>query len=239
MNNITLDTRVYPIDNPERNTLAFASVAFKVDGEDLAAIRGIRVVDSKKGAFVAMPQSQDKTGLYHDIAFPIDGELRKNLNASVLDEYERQSSLPPEHRGYQKADTETSIARQPEDVKLEVKIFPIDKPNGDTLAFASVALDDIVAIRGIRVVNSGKGNFVSLPQSQDREGKFHDIAFPIGGDLRRVLSNVVLGDYRQETAERKQGIGERLQDGAQKAAAYAASAPQRASVAKGSPGIGD
>ena len=239
MNNITLDTRVYPIDNPERKTLAFASVAFKVDGEDLAAIRGIRVVDSKKGPFVAMPQSQDKTGLYHDIAFPIDGDLRKNLNASVLDEYGQQSSLPPEHRGYQKPDAEASISRQPNDVKLDVKVFPIAKPNGDTLAFASVALDDIVAIRGIRVVSSEKGNFISLPQSQDSEGKFHDVAFPINGELRRTLSNAVLSAYRQETAERKQGIGERLQEGAQKAAAYAVSAPPRASVAKGSPGIGD
>jgi DNA-binding cell septation regulator SpoVG len=43
-----LDIRVYPLENAQGNTKSFASVAV----EDLAAIRGVRVVDSEKGLFI-------------------------------------------------------------------------------------------------------------------------------------------------------------------------------------------
>jgi stage V sporulation protein G len=87
MSNVELDVRAYPVSNEQSNTKAFASVSFKVDGADLVAIHGIRVVDGAKGLFVTMPQSKDKDGEYHDIAFPLNGDLRKELNKAVLNEY--------------------------------------------------------------------------------------------------------------------------------------------------------
>ncbi|GHV08322.1 hypothetical protein FACS1894217_10580 [Clostridia bacterium] len=93
MSNVEMDVRAYPINNEQSNTKAFASVSFKVDGEDLVAIHGIRVVDGSKGLFVTMPQSKDKDGEYHDIAFPLNGELRKELNKAVLNEYGKAVSV--------------------------------------------------------------------------------------------------------------------------------------------------
>jgi len=233
MANSTLDIRVYPIDEPKGNTLAFASIAI----DDLAAIRGVRVVKGEKGLFVSMPQSQDNTGLYHDIAFPLSGDLRKEINAAVLGEYERQASLYADQRGYEKPEA-MADGRNAEDIKLDVKVFPIAEPKSETLAFASVGFDDVAAIRGIRVVNGDKGQFVSMPQSKDKNGEFHDIAFPLSGDLRRAVSKAILAEYNQQTAERKQSIGDKLAEGAQQAAQYAANAPGRA-AAKKSPGLGD
>ena len=97
MDNIDIDVRVYPIEDPRGNTLAFASAGFSVDGEDLIAIRGIRVVDSEKGLFVAMPQSKDRDGEYHDVAFPLNGDLRKELNMAILDEYDAAVSVDRKH----------------------------------------------------------------------------------------------------------------------------------------------
>ena len=234
MTNNTLDVRVYPIDEPKGSTLAFASIA--IDG--IAAIRGIRVVDSEKGVFVSMPQSQDNTGKFHDIAFPLSGDLRKEINEAILDEFEVQANLGPEQRGYEKPEQGTTSARSAEDVNLDVKVFPLAEPKGDTLAFASVGFDDAMAIRGIRVVSSEKGQFVSMPQSKDKEGNFHDIAFPLSGDLRKAVSVAVLAEYKQQAAEKKQSIGDRLAEGAEQAAQFAASAPAK-SVAKRAPGLGD
>lgn len=235
--NENLDIRVYPIAEPKGNTLAFASIAI----DDLAAIRGVRVVDSEKGLFVTMPQSQDKTGLYHDIAFPIDGDLRKEINAAVLEEFQFQASLDPSRRGYGnlEVDPDAATVRDAADVALDVKVFPIAKPRGDTLAFASVGLDDLVAIRGIRVVSSEKGNFVVLPQSKDKNGEFHDVAFPLSGDLRKAISNAILSEYKQITAERRQGIGDKLAEGKEQAAQYAANMPERTAAAKRAPGLGE
>jgi stage V sporulation protein G len=236
MNN-NLDVRVYPIDEPKGNTLAFASVAI----DDLAAIRGIRVVNGEKGAFVTMPQSQDNTGLYHDVAFPLNGDLRKEITAAVLDEFEYRASLDPELRSYEKPERDTGNYRSAEDIKLDVSVYPIDEPKGDTLAFASVAIDDTVAIRGIRVVSGDKGRFVSMPQSQDKNGEFHDIARPLFGDLHKAVSNAVLAEYRQQESEKKLSMIGRLADGRDAAARYNSehAVQPREAAAKGSPGLGD
>lgn len=235
MSNFNLDVRVYPIDEPKGSTMAFASIAI----DDLATIRGIRVVDSEaKGLFVSMPQSQDNSGLYHDVAFPLNGDLRKEINAAVLDEFSRQANLLPGQRGYEKVETDPDAYLRAEDVNIDVKVFPIAEPKGDTLAFASVALDDTVAIRGIRVVTSDKGQFVSMPQSQDKHGEHHDIAFPLSGDVRKAISKAVLAEYKQATVERKQSLEERLANGAERAAQHVPKTPEQ-SAAKKSPGLGD
>jgi len=212
MTNNSLDVRVYPIEEPKNNTLAFASIAI----DDLTAIRGVRVIDSVKGLFVSMPQSQDTSGIYHDIAFPLNGELRKEISAAVIDEYNSQVNLEPSQRGYAETSI-TSDGKHAEDVKLEVKVFPVAESKNGTLAFASVGFDDVAAIRGIRVVNGDKGNFVAMPQSKDKNGEFHDVAFPLSGDLRKAVSNAILSEYKHQTVERKQGIDERLANGKEQA----------------------
>lgn len=231
--NTNLDIRVYPIEEPKGNTLAFASIAI----DDLAAIRGVRVVDGEKGLFVTMPQSQDNSGIYHDTAFPLNGDLRKEINAAVLDEFQYQASLEPAERGYEKRDMAESSTRQASEVSIDAKVFPVAEPKGDTLAFASVGLDDLVAIRGIRVVSGDKGNFVSLPQSKDKNGEHHDVAFPLSGDLRKAISNAVLNEYKQQIAERKQGLADRLAEGKEQAAQH--TSPERETAAKRAPGLGE
>ena len=241
MANTTLDVRVYPIDEPKGSTLAFASIAFKADGEDLAAIRGIRVVDSEKGAFVSMPQSKDKDGDFHDIAFPLSKDLRKELTAAVLSEYEEQANQEPYLRGYAKPEPAQNGGISAEDVTLDIKVFPIKEPQGSTLAFASVGFnvggEDIMAIRGIRVVDSEKGAFVSMPQSKDKDGDFHDVAFPLSGDLRKAVNKAVLAEF-DKPPEHKQSINDQLMAGKEESARQAAAAPARA-AAKKSPGLGE
>ena len=68
------------------------------------------------------------------------------------------------------------------DTNIDVRVFPIDEPLGKTKAFATVTLDDMAAICGIRVVQGDKGDFVSMPQSQDKDGNYHDVAFPVDDD---------------------------------------------------------
>ena len=82
---ITVEARAYPITEPKGNTLAFASVT--IDG--MFAVNGIRVMDSEKGRFAAMPSAKDKNGTYRDVCFPITADLRKQLNAAVLDAYDQ------------------------------------------------------------------------------------------------------------------------------------------------------
>jgi stage V sporulation protein G len=223
-----LDVRVYPINEPKGNTLAFASVGV----EDLAAIRGIRVVNGEKGLFVTMPQSKDKEDNYHDIAFPVNADLRREITKAVLAEYDRTAAIAPDQRGYETPDMSAANGKKVEDVKIDVRVYPIDEPKGNTKAFASIGIEDLVAIRGVRVVDGEKGMFVTMPQSKDKDGDYHDIAFPLNGDLRKEICKAILDEFKavEKTADRKQSLGEKLAEGAERAASYVA-AP-RAAVAK-------
>jgi stage V sporulation protein G len=229
---IKLDVRVYPIDKPKGNTLAFANVGV----EDLTAISGIRVVNSEKGLFVTMPQSKDKNGEFHDIAFPINSDLRKELNRVVLAEYDEPT------RGADGKNIGRSVAApvnmEPGD-RLSVKVYPINSPQGNTVAFANVGIENLVAISGIRVVNGEKGLFVTMPQNKDKNGEYHDVAFPINSELRKEVNKAVLGAFREFQAEKEQPIGDRLDESAKQAAKQAAEKAAQAPAAKKSPGLGE
>ncbi len=79
---VKLDVRAYPIAEPKGNVIAFASVTI----EDMFAVNNIRIVNSAKGPFVAMPQIK-ANGEYRDICFPVTAALRSQLNEAVLNAY--------------------------------------------------------------------------------------------------------------------------------------------------------
>jgi stage V sporulation protein G len=224
-----LDIRVYPIDEPQGSTKAFASVAL----DDLVAIRGVRVIEGEKGMFVSMPQSQDKkTNEYHDIAFPIDSDLRKEVNKAVKEEYKRVESLLPEQRGYEKPEAGVN-GLSAGDVKLDIQVFPIKEPQGNTKAFVNINVDDLVAIRGARIVDSENGLFVTMPQSQDKKtNEYHDIAFPINGDLRKEISRAVLEKYESGDKSKDKSLADGLRKGAEKSAGHAPASRESAAKSK-------
>jgi stage V sporulation protein G len=89
-NGIKLDVRAYPIAEPKGSVVAFASVTIN----DLFAVNNIRVVNSEKGLFVAMPQIKDAKGEYRDICFPVTAEMRKLLNDAILGAYAAEKATP-------------------------------------------------------------------------------------------------------------------------------------------------
>lgn len=56
-------------------------------------VHGVRVVESEKGLFVAMPQRKDGDR-YRDVAHPVSAEMRAMVGSAVLEEYQRMI-----HRG--------------------------------------------------------------------------------------------------------------------------------------------
>ena len=68
---------------PEGNIRAYASVNLN----DCFAIRNVKVVDSSKGLFIAMPSYKAGKGEYKDICFPVTKEFREQLNNAVIDAY--------------------------------------------------------------------------------------------------------------------------------------------------------
>ncbi len=68
--------------NREDSLKAFASITI----DDVFVVNEIRVLEGKKGLFVAMPSK--KVGeKYLDISHPITAEWRQRINSAVLSEY--------------------------------------------------------------------------------------------------------------------------------------------------------
>ena len=125
------------------------------------------------------------------------------------------------------ADTATTAA-----AKLDVRAYPIAEPKSNTVAFASVTINDMIAINGIRVVSGEKGLFAAMPQTKDSNGEYRDIAFPVTKELRQQLNKAVLDEYStQKDAPEKASVKEQIRDGAK-----AAPAAEKAKAAKNKTG---
>ena len=81
---LDVNVKITP-SNKEGNLLAFANVTLG----GCFAVTGIRVMDSEKGVFVAMPDRKNSKGEYHDVCFPTTSEMRQVLHTAVLGEYQK------------------------------------------------------------------------------------------------------------------------------------------------------
>jgi len=251
---LNIDVRAYPIENPQGNTVAFASVTFCVGDTPINAINSIRVVEGEKGAFVTMPQTTDRNGDFQDVAFPVMKGLRGNMSKAILTELDAvinagltgSTNEPHFHFGGKlPGDGEGEIS-------VEANVNPIRNPRGNTMAFGSVTfkIDDkpFSVVEGVRVVNSAEnGLFVTMPQSQDKNGEYHDIAFPVMKGLRGQVTEAVLESYdravSERSADRGNSFSDRIAAGKDKSEGYkqnAAQNPEPAkAAAKKAAGLGD
>ena len=53
-------------------------------------VKGIKIIQSKNGLFVAMPNRKTANGEYADICFPITAEARQQINDEILKEYNKE-----------------------------------------------------------------------------------------------------------------------------------------------------
>ena len=107
---------------------------------------------------------------------------------------------------------------------MTVKVYPAKEP-GKLLAFASVNLGGVFAINNVRIYNSEKGPFVSMPSSKGKDGQYHDICFPTTKEMRQALNAAVLGEYQK--AVEHPSVRGTLQGAEREAAARPAPAPAR------------
>ena len=71
------------VKNSESTLKAFANITI----DDEFVVKGLKVVEGKKGTFVSMPCTQGEDGKYYDDAFPITKECRDYIEDVVLEEY--------------------------------------------------------------------------------------------------------------------------------------------------------
>ncbi|MDD3906230.1 MAG: SpoVG family protein [Candidatus Omnitrophica bacterium] len=80
-------------------------------------------------------------------------------------------------------------------MKIEVvRIHKLDG-TGPTKAFADIALDESIIIKGVRIIEGKDGLFVSLPREEGRDGKWYNTVVPLSREIKEMLDTTVLEAY--------------------------------------------
>ncbi len=69
--------------NGESKIKAFVDLVIN----DSLLIKGVRIVDGKKGLFVSMPQEKGKDNHWYDVVQPIKKEIRAEISNIVINAY--------------------------------------------------------------------------------------------------------------------------------------------------------
>jgi stage V sporulation protein G len=64
---------------------AFVNVTF----ENVFSVKGLKIIQSKKGLLLCMPSRKVEDGTQRDIAHPISKEFRDQLEQEIISEYHR------------------------------------------------------------------------------------------------------------------------------------------------------
>ena len=76
--NIT-EVKVYPAKESGK-LKAYATIVF----EDAFIIRDLKIIEGQKGMFVSMPSRRRKDGSFRDIAHPLNSDIRRMIEETVL-----------------------------------------------------------------------------------------------------------------------------------------------------------
>ena len=86
------DVRVRKISSQNRMK-AIASVTF----DDVFVVHDIKVIESDKGLFIAMPSRKIPHGEFKDIAHPINTETREEIQAAIIAKYNETADEEVDH----------------------------------------------------------------------------------------------------------------------------------------------
>ncbi len=89
-----------------------------------------------------------------------------------------------------------------DNLKLDVRIREL-KNGGKTKALASVSINDMFAVKNLRIIEGKNGLFVSMPSVKNSKGEYEDLFIPITKESRELLQNAVLNAYNLELTQKQ------------------------------------
>lgn len=76
------DVRIKKVEGQNR-LKAIASITI----DEVFVVHELRIIQGENGPFVAMPSKKNKQGEFKDLAHPINTEVRREIEAIVLEAY--------------------------------------------------------------------------------------------------------------------------------------------------------
>ena len=171
------DIKITKIKDESSNLLGYADVSLG----GAFAIKGIKIMNGSNGPFVSMPNykskrtSEDGEPIYKDVCYASKADFRKELTSNILAAYEGNDS--------------------PSISKVSCAILANE---GNLKGIADVTFNDSFVVKGVKIMDSEKGVFVSMPNykaEKDGQDEFRDICFPTTAEFREVFNKAVLDTF--------------------------------------------
>ena len=187
--------RVTPIEREK--VLAVVTVTLS----DCFVLRAMRLMQGRSRDYLAMPVRQTGGGGVFEVYHPINREARDILEQVVIQGYEGKTSDKDPA-----VEMPVCIGSESPDFVItgvRVKTFEEQKLRG----FASLVIDDCLAVNGIKIIAGKQRRFVQMPNVRKKNGKFRDLAFPITPEVRQQIEETVFEAYSKTLAEDEVGQG--------------------------------
>ena len=95
---------------------------------------------------------------------------------------------------------------------ISAKIVKLFDEGSKVRAIASATIGGSFAVHGLKVIDSEKGLFLSMPSNSYKNGsgetKYQDIFHPVTAEARQALSDSVMSAYEQAQAEQSEDASE-------------------------------
>ena len=82
------------------------------------------------------------------------------------------------------------------DLKVE-RIYRLPD-NGPIKAFVDMSINELLLIKGLRIVQGQKGLFVSMPQEQGKDKRWYESIRCLTPEIRNSINEKVLVAYKDE-----------------------------------------
>jgi stage V sporulation protein G len=82
---------------------------------------------------------------------------------------------------------------------IDIKVIKIYRLPQDSRvkAFVDLTINDVLLIKGLRIVHGKKGLFVSMPVEQGKDEKWYERVRCLNQDIRSLISQKVLEAYSE------------------------------------------
>ncbi len=170
------------------NVRALANIV--VNGE--IAVNNVKVVQSEKGLFTAMPSKKVGTD-YVDMALTTTKEAYADLNKAVLSSYDTLSKSGEKTLKNDLALDKTKA------VTSDIRVSLHEVSHESVKAAGQVRIDNCFVINDVKLIkpkDPEKPLFVSMPSYPNRKGTYTDIALPITTAMHKALDDAVQSAFR-------------------------------------------
>lgn len=80
----------------------------------------------------------------------------------------------------------------------KVRVFPTDE--GNLLAYADITIDRCFTIQDFQILRRPRGYFVAMPQVNQEDGTYREIAFALNPKTRKMIEEAVIAEYKKVIA---------------------------------------